>query len=717
MSNVELEALVGHLFIVGGRSISTASPGAIAVPPPRRTARGRDIDTLFGLITLSTEHHQPASFYEELTRQISGTYFSASGSVTSALRQAIGVANHALYATNRGSASSLTVGLSCAILREQEVYVAVVGQARCFLMREGFVERLPPEEEFQDSGPGLGGEAEPYMRFYRREIRAGDFLILADNSLNHLHDATLLHAIESGDVDTALNNLASVAGQFSSAEVIKFVAPLEEGEADTVPSAPKRKPILTPPRLPSFGASSPSAPVADAAADAPLMGSEKAGEPPTQVAAQQKAGPVLRQMRHNTAIGLAKAAGSVRVLLEKVLPDESGEEEPSRLHLSPTLQFGVAVSVAVIVALLTTAVYRWRGQTTQYAQLVREAQREIEAARAAGTNQAEARPHWDAAVFLLDQASQLRSPSEEISALREEALAVLDSYDYVTRVTPILLRTYEPGAVLRGPMMQGVNIYLIDTTQDILYREDLDQTGTRILNASPQIVTRQGELIGNQVVGGLIDLEWMEEGGVPQRNVLAVLSRNGLLITYSPSSGVAAVLLPGFEAWQDPRAIAVYERALYILDAGANEIWRYEARSDGYTNAPQRYFTDVLPDLTDAIDMEFDTNGNVYVLHADGEITKYAFGRPQTFQFAGFPQPISRPTALYLNLSPYDRTLFIADPGWGSLYACALTGAFLSNYKDTEDTLLDYLSGVFYQDRPPYVYITAGNQLYYFPRP
>jgi hypothetical protein len=425
-------------------------------------------------------------------------------------------------------------------------------------------------------------------------------------------------------------------------------------------------------------------------------------------------GPLIQKMGHDTASGLAQATGGARTLLERALPGESEERRP---QLSITMQVGVAVAVTVLVALITTGIYRFRGQTSQYAQLVREAQSEIEQAQAAGNNQAEARPHWETAVFLLDQASQIRQPGGEIETLRSQALTVLDSYDHVTRVTPVLLRSYEPGSVLRGPIVQGLNVYMIDQTQDILYREDLDETGTRLVNQSPQIVTRQGDLIGNQVVGGLIDLTWVDDSGLQQRNVLAALSRNGLLISYSPSSDVSAVLLPGFEAWLDPRAIAFYDRDLYILDAGANEIWRYQARDNGYTTAPQRYFTDVAPDLGDAIDMEIDTNGNVYVLHSSGTITKYFFGKQQDFAFSGLPQPISHPTAMFLSVSPYDRTLYIADPGGSRLYTTAPTGAFLSNYKDTADSIFAALSGVYNQDRPAFVYLTAGNQLYYFPRP
>src|SRR5574341_525772 len=173
-----------------------------------------------------------------------------------------------------------------------------------------------------------------------------------------------------------------------------------------------------------------------------------------------------------------------------------------------------------------------------------------------------------------------------IRAAISEALAALDSYDHVTRVSTFMLREYEPGAYLRGPIVQGINVYLIDTTGDILYREDLNETGSELVNRDPQIITRRGEVIDEQVIGGLIDLTWMIEGGTPQRNVLGVLSRDnsgyGILITYSPSWDVAAQPLPSSQAWIDPRAIAVYERALYILDAGANEIWRYEAGASSY---------------------------------------------------------------------------------------------------------------------------------------
>ncbi len=133
-TDTELEALVGHLFIVGGRTISSASPGAIAMPPPRRPARGRDGDTLFGLITLGAGEHQAAAFYEELTGEFSGTYFRTSGGVTSALREALNAANSLMARRNAAAEGAAAVGLACAILRQQEVPVWSAGHdiRHCF---------------------------------------------------------------------------------------------------------------------------------------------------------------------------------------------------------------------------------------------------------------------------------------------------------------------------------------------------------------------------------------------------------------------------------------------------------------------------------------------------------------------------------------------------------------------------------------------------------
>src|SRR5262245_47676832 len=194
MPGNELEALVGHLFVVGGRAISAASPGAIAMPAPRKVARGRETDTLFALVALSEDQRQAAAFYEKLTTDLSSKYFSTPGSLTSALREAVGSINDTVRAMNERESAPIPVGLACGILREQSLVVAVVGHARCFLATNGSIERLPVDDEGGVSPRPLGSDVDADLRLYQRDVSAGHFLVLSDGGLSRLSDAALAQA-------------------------------------------------------------------------------------------------------------------------------------------------------------------------------------------------------------------------------------------------------------------------------------------------------------------------------------------------------------------------------------------------------------------------------------------------------------------------------------------------------------------------------------------
>jgi hypothetical protein len=687
----ELEALVGYLFVVDGRAISAASPGAVALPPPRRCARGRDHDTLFGLISITGDRRETAAFYEQLTDTLSQKYFATTGGVTSALREAINAVNAALIADNARRPTPVRVGFAGAVLRDEEVIICCVGPARCLLAGTGYAERLPTSEEWELGVDPLGVEDYPEIRFYRREVHADDLLVLTDESFNRLGEATLGQAVEPGGVEAVLGNLRRLAGEAATAVVIQFVAPLEsDQEVLPPPPSPLRKP----------------------AGPSPL---------PTalpQPEAEAGSGPVMmaRRTARGTMMGVATLANGLRELIGRMMPTPEDDVLAEHLNLSVTMQVGIALAVALIVAMLTAAVYLLRGQASQYSKLMGEAQTELEQARMGGQDQALARPHWETAVFLLDKAEEIRPGDPVVTELRSEAVMVLDAYDSVTRVELMPMREYPAGAYLRGPVLQGLDIYVIDTTADVLYRDTLNEDSTGLIDAEPQVIVRQGELIGDQPIGGLIDLVWMVEGGTPQRNVLTVLARNGLLITYSPSWAATATPLPGAEAWNDPRAVAIYQGNLYVLDAGANQIWRYVAEDNAYPNLPESYFTDFAPDLSTAIDMDVDSNGNVFVLDSAGSVLKFFNGRQEPFTLEGLPQPIARPTALHIDLNPFDPAFYITDPGAERIYATSLSGKFLHNYKASQGHTFVGLSGVFSDPDAGSVYFTAGNVLYRFTR-
>src|SRR5690606_35846791 len=96
----EYEALVGHLYVVGGRAIPSTPPGSLVEAAPKRVARGRETDTFFALVLPSGDTIAPAAFYEQMAQLSAEQYFDSSGSVTAGLRAVFQHLNENLYQHN-----------------------------------------------------------------------------------------------------------------------------------------------------------------------------------------------------------------------------------------------------------------------------------------------------------------------------------------------------------------------------------------------------------------------------------------------------------------------------------------------------------------------------------------------------------------------------------------------------------------------------------------
>src|SRR5690606_39328079 len=114
---LEYEALVGHLYIVGGRTISAAPPGTLVEVAPKKAARGRELDTFFVMVLPAGETIAPAAFYEQMCQVSAERYFSSSGSVTSALRAILNSLNDDLYQHNATDPKRYEASILCAVLR------------------------------------------------------------------------------------------------------------------------------------------------------------------------------------------------------------------------------------------------------------------------------------------------------------------------------------------------------------------------------------------------------------------------------------------------------------------------------------------------------------------------------------------------------------------------------------------------------------------------
>lgn len=170
-------------------------------------------------------------------------------SVTSALRAAVRAANKALYEQNfkQPAQQRVQVGVTCAVLRDADLYVAQVQPAQAYTLSEGRLRALPAHPSwdpahvsaapFLRSG-GLGASLFIEPELYRCVVRAGDAAILCSSNLARaLSRPEVDGLLRLGDADAVVERLAALAGADAHALAVVF-APALSKAAREAPLSP-----------------------------------------------------------------------------------------------------------------------------------------------------------------------------------------------------------------------------------------------------------------------------------------------------------------------------------------------------------------------------------------------------------------------------------------------------------------------------------------------
>ena len=207
---MELRAVTGNLYLIDGqRQADDAPPGLIALAPPNRSARGRQNDYLFLHLTLNGPADETAVLVQDLLDSISSRFYSASGSVTAALRKAVIETNELLLRRNlSGSDASREGALICAVLRQNELFMAQIGESFGVLGHDFGVEKLPasPPERITPLGRTAGLD----IRYYHNWLEPGDTLLLADPRIAHLPADAFSTALVDNTVQEGLQHLYNI---------------------------------------------------------------------------------------------------------------------------------------------------------------------------------------------------------------------------------------------------------------------------------------------------------------------------------------------------------------------------------------------------------------------------------------------------------------------------------------------------------------------------
>jgi len=654
----------------------------------------------------------PAYTMQRLARIIQEEYYQASGSVTGGLGQALRAANDWLFEENLNSPREQrgVAGVSCAILRDGDLYVGQIGPALAYLAQADGLRRFPenspwlrqaiPSDAERAASPPLGVRRVIEPQFFHATPESGDVLVLASPALARLASSQeIAEAIGTGG-EAARRRLQSLAlGEDAGAVVVTLTgrvvasAEAEGGEPATGRATSTREegePLVPPTTRPH--ATEPAARTRRAAAGpgAGLLAALRRPPPERQVPPADQPSRPAAQPAHG----------------------------PSSKRLAVAL--AVILPVLVVVVVLGTRFQYEYSQRQRAAGFLRQAN-EAHAAALASTDKDAQRQGLRRTLNLLDEALKVIPDEPQALALRQEATKELDAAANVRRLYT-LWPLGELPAGGAGParvtrlLVRGSDLFILDRGGGRVYRRMLNPTGDALEPASGNpVLIQQGQSQGAVVVGQLLDMQWMPAGGERANAGLVFLDRNGSLFELDPAGAVRALPVADSAAWRKPVAAGAYAGNLYLLDAQQNRILKYVAAAGGYTNPPLDYLAAPVPDLSGAVDMGID--GRIYVLMADGKVLKFMLGKPQAFDISGLDQPLANPVAMFVTGEDESQgSIYIADAGLARVVQLNKRGEFVGQFKAGEGAGdLAQLSGLFVDEAQQRIYLASGARLYAAP--
>jgi sugar lactone lactonase YvrE len=247
-----------------------------------------------------------------------------------------------------------------------------------------------------------------------------------------------------------------------------------------------------------------------------------------------------------------------------------------------------------------------------------------------------------------------------------------------------------------------------------VYKYLLNETKDAFQNlTSDPVLLRKGDQFGDVTVEDLLDIAWVESSPALGNSALFVLDKKGHVLKYDPAVGsISAFPTADSSAWRTPVAMTGYVGRLYLVDSGANRILRYVLTSTGYDGAPTDYLqANAGANLADAVDLAID--GNVYVLHSDGRISKFSEGASVAFPEKNLDAPLKAPCCIFVTGTMDESgNVYVADAGNSRIVQFSKAGEFIRQFRSRDAGKMDGLRSLVVDEAGKKLYIVSGNTLY-----
>ncbi len=211
-----------NLFLTArqGGGVTSELPDLYAVTPPRRTARGRETDSLIIYLTMTGNSPLSPEAHKQLLEQLAHKFYKTAGSLTAALRTIVEALNLHLLDRNLRSTGVGRQGIGQLLLlalRANTLYIVQCGTVHTFLVTPKETQHL---YDPQSSGRGLGLSRTTPMRFLQTQLNADDYIVLATIASPGWSEVSLKHPQQQG-IEALRRQLLDNASQEFNAVILQ----------------------------------------------------------------------------------------------------------------------------------------------------------------------------------------------------------------------------------------------------------------------------------------------------------------------------------------------------------------------------------------------------------------------------------------------------------------------------------------------------------------
>ncbi len=732
---------VAQFHIADGLWQETAENMRIIEPHPIFPFGGRK-DRLYLLLEPVGAFQDAMATCQQVADCIERTYVRSRGSVTARLRVAVQVANKMLFEENLKAPADQrgVLGMTCAVLHGDGIYLAQAGPALAYVVREGELQRFPADSPWLSSKApraldarqalALGWRKDCEPDLFYCQLQPEDLVVLCSTHLVRVATETeIVEALAYQDSQTALGNLEGLAeNRELSAVIVEILSGAAVREKAPAPTPARQARKLAERLQPAEETQIRPARQGRAGRE------EEAGYQPAAVRKPGRPGYVEESPAGE---GPSSAVAFLSSLGQKMVAIWQGlwpERDYGRRRARRTVERGPSWSIlklalaALIIPLLVVALFTFnhlrlqRAREAEWADKLGRA-RQLATSAETGTT-AEQRQALQEATALVSELLSSQPNNQEAQALRDKIERQADVVNKVTRIHFLgelakFLGADQP-VLPNRLVVHREEVYVLDTAAGRVSKFSLDESGERFRSQTPEIVLDPSTSQGGSVPKKIVDMVCIRMALGPDDGKLLILTQDGTILE---RGGQPPQLIPRIlensQALLAPKAIETYYDTpnlyFYILDTKANLIKKYQVSGNIYSDTPEDYAPpDAKISFQDAIDLAID--GSIYVLLKGGQILKLFQGKAVDFPQEGLDEPLKDPVAISVSApeSMEKGAVYVADAGNQRIVQFDKKGRFIRQFRPAAGRQpLNDLRDIFASEATRRIFLLNGPALYF----